>query len=284
MSDASKYGLNGMNNTKSTFNNSGDAISLISPALNISSSYPKKTFTVLSQFFYGFPNGDMSALNSIYADPSQASWVWDNFTYDYAYVLEYGQCIPQATHNWGFSFLILFIFILVTVIWTIGMYAMWMDAHLNSRLDRAHRNMGVYRASYDFSNAMRKDMGTDIVTDATSNKELRSKVRRGRNGDRIVYPLNDRKLPLSRIEELKSWWTGVDTQRRTTESLTSTTNGEKRGMLDPKTPTSPTSPQSMRSPAPPYPDSPSPPRHGFSNDFSNTIESPRIGRIDSWSA
>jgi hypothetical protein len=134
--DANKYGLDGKWDTTSTFNRSGDMQVLGAPALNITSTYTATGFSVLAESFNGLSDSDAS--NYIRDDMSKAMWIWKGEVYNVSYVLSEGQCLPTMTHNWGFSFLGLFIAIVFTATWSIGMYIMWLDAYLNSRFSRAN--------------------------------------------------------------------------------------------------------------------------------------------------
>jgi hypothetical protein len=178
-------------------------------------------FSALAESFNGLPTGGSDVLEYIQDNMSQALWVWKGEVYNLSYVLAEGECLPLMTHNWGFSFLGVFILLFFTAVWSIGMYIMWMDAYLNSRFSRADRDLGTYRASWDFADAMRKDMSAGSVTEAMSNRELRKRVRQARNGDRVRYQMNDPDVPISRFDELRIWWSGVDARRRTLK-------GEKR--------------------------------------------------------
>lgn len=180
--------------------------------------YTPASFSALVESLYDFPDGDSDALEYLQYSTSNALWMWGGEVYNMSYVLADGECLPLMTHNWGFSFLGLFIVMLFIAVWSIGMYIMWMDAYLNSRFSRVDRDLGTYRASWDFAEAMRRDMGDSFVTEAMSNREVKAKVRRARNGDRVRYQMNDPDVPISRLDELRIWWSGVDVRRR---SLTS---------------------------------------------------------------
>lgn len=177
--------------------------------------YTPSWFSALVNSLHGFPNGDSDSLESLQYDMSKALWIWKGEVYNLSYVLAEGQCLPLMTHNWGFSFLGLFIVMFFTAVWSIGMYAMWLDAYLNSRFSRASRDLGMYRAAWDFAEAMRRDMGDISVREAMSNKEMKEKVRQSMNGNRVRYQMNDSDVPISRLDELRIWWSGVDVRMRT---------------------------------------------------------------------
>lgn len=207
--DANKYGFDRKYNAASVFNRSGDIQTLGAPGLNITSTYTAAGFSALAEPFNGVRSGDGDASNFIRDDMSKAMWIWKGEVYNMSYVLSEGQCLPTMTHNWGFSFLGLFITMVFTATWSIGMYIMWLDAYLNSRFSRANRDLGTYRASWDFAEAMRRDMADGAVTEAMSNREVKKRVRQARNGNRVRYGMNDPDVPTSRLGELRIWWSAV---------------------------------------------------------------------------
>jgi hypothetical protein len=200
--DVEQYGFNGTNHSSSTFNSSGKIYTLPSPVLNITTYYPEDNLSgsVSSGSIYD------PSVGFTYSDGTKALYALDNNTYDLDYIQANGSCEPRPTYRWGFSFLLLFVTVLLTTIWTIGMYIMWLDAYLYSRFDRAHRDMGTHRAALDFAAAMRKDIGEDTTEDL-SNSELKKRVKRGLNGWRVGYDMMDgEKVPLSRAQELGMFW------------------------------------------------------------------------------
>ena len=213
--DANTYGLNGTNHTTSIFNRNGSIETLLSPTLNITSFYTPSGFAALADSFNGFPNGNTDITDWIQDDLSQGLWVWDSAVYNLSYVLANGECLPLMTHNWGFSFLGMFILLFLTAVWSIGMYIMWLDAYFTSRFARQGRDMGPYKASWDMAAAMSRDISTTgFITEATSNSEVKNRVRKARNGNHISYQMTDIDIPISRFDELRIWWTGVDVRRR----------------------------------------------------------------------
>lgn len=93
-----------------------------------------------------------------------------------------------------------FIFFVLTVVWSIGMFAMWMDAHVNSRVDRSGREMGgMFRSVIDLATAIRGDLGE--AANQCSNSKLEKRLRRSKGGMNI--PSDE--LPLSRMGESGKW-------------------------------------------------------------------------------
>lgn len=79
----------------------------------------------------------------------------------------------EVRYQWGFSYLLLYIFVLCLFIWVIGMWIFYFDCLLSSRLHE--RNMGYERAVLDLSNSMHRTMEAKNV-DMCSNEELQTLV------------------------------------------------------------------------------------------------------------
>jgi hypothetical protein len=101
---------------------------------------------------------------------------------DAAYVEENGSCQSTNTYRWGLFFLLLFLAVLLTAPWALGMQVIWLDAYFESHYDRANRCMGIYRAAIDFASALVKDMGDEVPTESVSGKELILPKRKALNG------------------------------------------------------------------------------------------------------
>lgn len=127
------------------------------------------------------------------------------FTYGLEDINLNGKCQQiQSTYKWGFSFLVLFSVIILFLVWTLGMYILWVDAHLNSRFNRAGRTLGIQRAALDLAHCIQKDLGTDGI-EMTSNAELQKKIRGELRGGRITYQmLEEKMLPITRGTQFRN--------------------------------------------------------------------------------
>jgi len=256
--DVDEYGLHGANQISSEFYNGPTEYDLQSPTLDITTSFNQESFSALAGYFNGFPRNDMSVLHKVSdISPGLTVWTYDNQTYSWAYVMENAACLHSGTHNWGFSFLILFITTLLLAIWSIGTYALWLDTYLHSRVDREKRDMGVYRASWDLVDAMRHDLGPDAIYPQMGNGEIREQVQQRRRRTSpptdlrgMAYPPGPSLLPgpeglkqhdgpsassspsssyvpspssplpplsLTRWQEFKIWWHGTSPGRKAHE-------------------------------------------------------------------
>lgn len=69
----------------------------------------------------------------------------------------------EVRYQWGFSFLLLFAFIAAFLIWTIGIWALYIDSWLHSRLDVSQRDMGIERAVLDISDSLLSKVERDDI-------------------------------------------------------------------------------------------------------------------------
>ena len=211
------YGFLARNDTNSSFNNGNQELPLLAPSLNIS-AYSTDYSCPLGG---GFDNR-LCTFGASWQDPRSHDYPFQglknvaytlsnsNATYDVAKIQAEGTCQQLETYQWGFSFLLLFVVMLFTAVWALGSYALWMDAYLNSRLERSPRDMGTLRAILDYAAAIEKDLGADTIKN-TGNRALKARMRL--NGERQMIrsdALDEMELPLSRSAEFKIWWRAFD--------------------------------------------------------------------------
>ncbi|KAL8804656.1 MAG: hypothetical protein Q9182_002465 [Xanthomendoza sp. 2 TL-2023] len=84
-------------------------------------------------------------------------------------------CINKLYFVWGFSSIILYLILYLQLIWTLGIYCIWLDANLTSELVKAGRTIrGPFRAAADLAEALNETLGGEFCayTDAEIEKEL----------------------------------------------------------------------------------------------------------------
>lgn len=135
-----------------------------------------------------------------------------NPAFDAVYLENNGSCQSTNNERWGFSYLLLFGSVPLTVVWGLGMHIMWLDVYFESYYDRAHRSMGTHRAALDFASAIIKDMGDESPPESTSEKELVILRRKALNGGKVprLNPTNTNRddnsgRPRTRAEELRQY-------------------------------------------------------------------------------
>ncbi|KIW28399.1 uncharacterized protein PV07_08066 [Cladophialophora immunda] len=180
----SLYGLNGNNHSASNITLNGQKHTVAAPTLNITTSYSPVALSTLTTYLNTFSESSPpapGALDSVSQLTDFTFWLYDNQTYPFSYVLDNATCRYSRWHNWGFSFLFLFITSLLLALWAIGTYALWLYTYLNSPQDRIpgeDTTGGIYRSSWTLVEAMRRDVGPGAVTPEMGESEIRGLVRR----------------------------------------------------------------------------------------------------------
>ncbi|KAF2121945.1 hypothetical protein BDV96DRAFT_562683 [Lophiotrema nucula] len=171
---AQVYGYGGtIQNTTSLFMN----FTLPSPTLNIT-------------VFADGPRKQGGPINKYTED---ISWKWQNQIYNQTYITQKGSCQTIQTYKWGFSYLQLFIMIVLLELWTTGILCMWVISHiaLRTRSDSGANKRGETKAIFELADAMGAQLQTsDYKTDPRFEleHELRQRIRKDLKGGKISYP------------------------------------------------------------------------------------------------
>jgi hypothetical protein len=191
-----EHGLGGMKNESTQFDDwtTGKNITLEAPALNIS-AYRTEDKTLGGQ--------NSSLLLS-------QSWVRENQTFDITYVEERGSCQTLGHYKWGFSFLQLFVFLILLFIWTVGMYTIWLRTHFTMALRQRHPDdiSGEHRAIIELAAAMQMELDIhDVHPSMLREKQLREQVNEQLKGGAISYAYSKADLPTYSFKNgLRSWF------------------------------------------------------------------------------
>ena len=213
----SRHGSSTVLNEASIFNATHH---LTSPTLNITAFNTTLRTTIGGYWYdsevYRFSMGPANQTSNL-AAPLPLTYTVNNELYDEDYVIANTNCINESSYTWGFSFLTLFVFLIVTTVWVIGMYATHLDTFWNSRLDTIPRCMGFLRGVSDVSKAMKMD---DLHAEEVDGEaELRSKL--GSKEGEISYAWFEMEGLISRKEGLRVWRKGVKSLNGWRESWTS---------------------------------------------------------------
>ena len=210
------YGLLGLNATESQFTfPNGTNITITESTLNVSGHFASNPHYASSQDYYrsaewyavpyglGWKRNDTGTMP--FADSGPVFYhQTSNTGYDLKQFNENGSCqqLSDVRYKWGFSFLLLYVFIATWLIWTIVTYGLYLDAYLHSRLDVTKRTMGLERAVLDLSQAMQKKVDAETV-ELYGNHQLKHLISSGH----ISYQdlLLD-SLPPTRWTQLRRWW------------------------------------------------------------------------------
>jgi hypothetical protein len=165
--------------TRSTFHNTllNRTCNLTGKTLNISTYYLPAIYAHPSRFEENFNQNedDTWAGNSSNARYTLNS-VNDTQIFSIDQILQNGLCQPQKEYKWGFSGLLLFWTVLMTTIWGMGMWTMYLDALFHSKLVKHGRSMGRYRAATDFVEVLQQGLSHLESTKSVSDASLRHRL------------------------------------------------------------------------------------------------------------
>ncbi|KAL8662872.1 MAG: hypothetical protein Q9168_008189 [Polycauliona sp. 1 TL-2023] len=99
-------------------------------------------------------------------------------------------CFNSKYFVWGFSSIVLYITLSLQLVWTLGMYCLWLDANLFSKLVKAGRTIrGPFRAAADLVEAVNETLGDEYC--AYTNKEIEKELMKSGRGLRYYSTLSD---------------------------------------------------------------------------------------------
>ena len=186
------YGLSSRNYTASSIILNGTTHTLAAPTLNITTSYLSPSLSALETYLTTFSKKSQPALSSS-SSVSQLTdstfWVYEGETYPLSYVVDNAICQYSRWHNWGFSFLFLFVTSLLLAIWSAGTYTLWLYTYLHGSESGQHTTGGIYKSSWTLVEAMKRDVGPGAVVPEMEEREIRNLVRR-RPG-RVTFGVGD---------------------------------------------------------------------------------------------
>jgi hypothetical protein len=102
------------------------------------------------------------------------------------------QCLTRPSFVWGFSSLLTYILLCLHLVWTLGMFLLWLDANVYSELCRRGRRMhGSFRNVLDLAEAVREELGDALC--AYSDTELARQLEKSRTGLRFYTSCDEDK-------------------------------------------------------------------------------------------
>jgi len=188
LTDVNKYGLQAKQDTSSALIIDGVQHNLSAPTLNITTSYDDSSLETLSGYLTDLSNNKHISRMGFVEDISPStSWVYQNETYPWEYVLGHASCRYSKYHDWGFSFLILFITSLLLALWSIGTYALWLYVQMRDQKQQHvygdWGTLGIYSSSLTLAHSLRSDFGNDVLQPGMRESEIQNLVRRrGKTG------------------------------------------------------------------------------------------------------
>lgn len=197
---------------------------LDAPVLNISAFYIPKWY---SNNLFGRNWTDPRTQQNPFLDMNELRFVYDvegvgNETYDVRYVGAYGSCQPMTemstdfkrvreTYQWGFSFVQLFVMIILLLLWTLGTSAVWLKANMTLRMmgvRRGDKPTG-FRGVLELAAAIRRELPESNL-DELDRDELTKEIRKHLRGGSVG--LEDARSP-AMYGLVRGFWGWVKTER-----------------------------------------------------------------------
>ncbi|KAK4554042.1 hypothetical protein LTR86_008883 [Recurvomyces mirabilis] len=100
-----------------------------------------------------------------------------------SFLMEHGMCAPQETYRWGFSLILLFLFLTTTFFTSLLLYGIWLHSYWRkTEVDNEHV-FGSLRAAVTVASSIRNELGSQ--TEELSNRELRKATSARQTGVRL---------------------------------------------------------------------------------------------------
>lgn len=103
-----------------------------------------------------------------------AYYAGENYTLDYI-IANCTEALARNEYVYTLAPRVWFFVCLFQLIWSLGMYGLWVDSFRKSQMHQAGRRLGVYRGILDVAEAFQNDLGPHAC--AYSNAELRNAIK-----------------------------------------------------------------------------------------------------------
>lgn len=163
------------------------------PTLNISAYFLPKKYDTL----YGNNWTDPRTGTEPFSDKTKVAYSYKlgNGTYGMDYIKANGSCQPvteldnlnssvRETYQWGFSYIQLFIMLILLMLWTIGMSVMWIKAHMTMRMRGRFDKPKGFKGVLELAAAIRKEL-QETNPDDLSHDQLSEEIRKRLKGGSI---------------------------------------------------------------------------------------------------
>lgn len=215
--DVSDYGFYGLEDKESTWMNQ----TLPAPVLNISA------FRMADRLdLYGWNWTDPRTNTKPFGDDADFAFAASNGTYFMPYIKSNGSCQPMSdpesgadsvreTYQWGFSFLQLYVTILLLLLWSIGLAYMWMKARLIMRTRGCYDVPRGFKGVLELAKAIRKELQEQNDPDDLSYDQLAKEIHKRLKGGNIELENVDSSATHSIWQDFlawckdEKWWAGA---------------------------------------------------------------------------
>lgn len=114
----------------------------------------------------------------------------------------------MKVYEWGFSLWQVVIMLCLILLWSLGIWIMWLKAHLTIRLRGGVDIPGRYKAALQFVTAVRSEFADEGVgvADSFRDQELKNTLRNNGNGGYISFQPSFSKATYSFRQGIRGWW------------------------------------------------------------------------------
>jgi hypothetical protein len=179
------YGFYGLSDTESVLMGQN----LSRPALNITAFYLIPSQYSTQKELFGYDWIHPISKQKPFQDRSQLAMAALNHTYSLDWIRKNGQCQPNSDeYQWGFSFIQLFLLTLAVLIWTGGIWIMWLKAHLQLPLVGQSEVPCGWRCVIELAEAMSQEFReTNIDPRALTDRQLKALVYKQMRGGAVGF-------------------------------------------------------------------------------------------------
>ncbi|KAK7422060.1 hypothetical protein QQX98_001802 [Neonectria punicea] len=177
-----KYGFYGRTKKETKFNGT----TLKSPALNITAYY----LPMWSSSLYGYHWNDSYGYHP-FRDRENAAFSISGEIYNIKELQEHGSCQPiLQKFQWGFSFIQVMLMLIFLLMWTIGIYTMWLKARLTLSLNGHPGTAHGWKCLLQLAVVMEKQLeDASIDSSVLSESELNAEIRKLLEGGWVSSPV-----------------------------------------------------------------------------------------------
>ncbi|KAK3319599.1 hypothetical protein B0T19DRAFT_487913 [Cercophora scortea] len=209
---ALKYGFfgldetGGVNDKETTWMNQ----TIPKPALSISAFYlpMRRLSSIWKQDNWVDPRTGATP----FADLSNAQFaiVGDNKTnrmYSWDYLEQQTSCQPVGAYQWGFSYLQLFLSLLMLLVWTTGVFTLWLRGHLELAQHGEHEMPGKLKAALNLVHSVNEEFlaSSEKPPIDISSRQLENDTETRLNGGRIRLRALDQRESINVKSYVMDW-------------------------------------------------------------------------------
>ncbi|KAF1848597.1 uncharacterized protein K460DRAFT_334887 [Cucurbitaria berberidis CBS 394.84] len=161
------------------------------PSVFMDIKIPPPTLNI-SALYIPYSPKDRDRYESRFGQKLRMTWTYSNKTYPLDFVREHGSCQALLDYKWGFSFIQLFFMTVFLIVWSLGIYIIWLRSHIIMKKRGLQDVAGEFKAVFELADAMRsrleeygKEEGVDLST--LPEFKLRHRITKDLRGGAISY-------------------------------------------------------------------------------------------------